>query len=166
MQRIDYSSVELKEKLIKYNPVTKVVKGGKNNRWDAIVVVGDENGHVGIGIGKAIEMPEAHRKAVQAAKKKMITVPRHGTTIPHRVIGEFGSGKVLIMPAKEGTGIIAGGVVRAVLELAGIKDVRAKNLGTKNAVNVLNATMEGLSQLMDSETVAKLRSKAVEEILE
>ena len=89
MQRIDYSSVELKEKLIKYNPVTKVVKGGKNNRWDAIVVVGDENGHVGIGIGKAIEMPEAHRKAVQAAKKKMITVPRHGTTIPHRVIGEL-----------------------------------------------------------------------------
>ena len=101
MQRIDYSSVELKEKLIKYKPVTKVVKGGKNNRWDAIVVVGDENGHVGIGIGKAIEMPEAHRKAVQAAKKKMITVPRYGTTIPHRVIGEFGSGKVLIMPAKK-----------------------------------------------------------------
>lgn len=166
MQRIDYSKMELEERLIKYNSVTKVVKGGKNNRWSATVVVGDNNGHVGVGSGKAIEIPEAHRKATEAAKKNMMSVPRKGTTIPHRIIGEFGSGRVLIMPAKEGTGVIAGGVIRAVLELAGIKDVRAKNLGTNNVGNVLNATLDALSKLKDGETIAKLRGKTIEEILE
>ena len=166
MQRIDYSKMELEERLIKYNSVTKVVKGGKNNRWSAIVVVGDNNGHVGVGSGKAIEIPEAHRKATEAAKKNLMFVPRKGTTVPHRIIGEFGSGRVLIMPAKEGTGVIAGGVIRAVLELAGIKDVRAKNLGTNNVGNVLNATLDALSKLKDGETIAKLRGKSIEEILE
>lgn len=166
MQRIDYSKMELEERLIKYNSVTKVVKGGKNNRWSAIVVVGDNNGHVGVGSGKAIEIPEAHRKATDAAKKNMMTVARRGTTIPHRVIGEFGSGRVLIMPAKEGTGVIAGGAIRAVLELAGIRNVRAKNLGSNNVGNVLNATLDALSQLKDAETIAKLRGKTVEEIFE
>ena len=160
MQRIDYSKMELEERLIKYNSVTKVVKGGKNNRWSAIVVVGDNNGHVGVGSGKAIEIPEAHRKATEAAKKNLMTVARKGTTVPHRIIGEFGSGRVLIMPAKEGTGVIAGGAIRAVLELAGIKDVRA------NVGNVLNATLDALSKLKDGETIAKLRGKTLEEILE
>ena len=166
MQRIDYSKMELEERLIKYNSVTKVVKGGKNNRWSAIVVVGDNNGHVGVGSGKAIEIPEAHRKATESAKKNLITVARRGTTIPHRIIGEFGSGRVLIMPAKEGTGVIAGGAIRAVLELAGIKDVRAKNLGSNNVGNVLNATLDALTNLKDGETIAKLRGKTLEEILE
>ena len=166
--RIDYSKMEnqLQEKLIKYNSVTKVVKGGKNNRWSAIVVVGDNNGHVGVGSGKAIEIGEAHRKANEAAKKHLMYVPRRGSTIPHRIIGEFGSGKVLIMPARPGTGVIAGGAVRAVLELAGVKDVRAKNLGSNNVGNVLNATLDALSKLKEAETVAKNRGKTVEEILE
>ena len=166
MQRIDYSKMELEEKLIKYNSVTKVVKGGKNNRWSATVVMGNNDGYVGVGTGKAIEVPEAHRKASEAAKKNLMYVPRKGTTIPHRIIGEFGSGRVLIMPAKEGTGVIAGGAIRSVLDLAGIKDVRAKNLGSNNVGNVLNATLDALSKLKDGETIAKLRGKTLEEILE
>jgi len=165
MERNHSNSSELKEKLIKYSRVTKVTKGGSNSRWAALVVVGNENGRVGIGSGKAIEVPESFRKAVEDAKKHMINVPRVGTTIPHRIIGEFGSGKVILMPAPEGTGIIAGGVVRAVLELAGIRDVRAKSIGTNNARNVLNATMAGLAQLKDAEEIARRRGKNVSDIL-
>lgn len=165
MQRIDYNSMELNERIVNYNSVTKVVKGGKNNRWAATVVMGNNNGYVGVGKGKAIEIPEAHRKASDAAKKNLMYVPRKGTTIPHRIIGEFGSGRVLLMPAKEGTGVIAGGAIRTVLELAGIKDVRAKNLGSNNVGNVLNATLDALSKLRDGETIAKLRGKTLEEIL-
>ena len=163
---IDPAQFELEDKLVAIKRVSKTVKGGRTMRFTALVVVGDNNGHVGVGSGKAIEIPEAHRKATEAAKKNLMFVPRKGTTVPHRIIGEFGSGRVLIMPAKEGTGVIAGGVIRAVLELAGIKDVRAKNLGSNNVGNVLNATLDALSKLKDGETIAKLRGKTLEEILE
>ncbi|GAB6085481.1 30S ribosomal protein S5 [Alkaliphilus crotonatoxidans] len=168
MQRnklIDASQLDVKEHVIDIRRVTKVVKGGRNFRFAALVVVGDENGHVGIGSGKAMEIPDAIRKGIQDAKKNMIQVPIVGTTIPHEVIGHFGAGNVLIMPAKEGTGIIAGGPVRAVLELAGLKDVRAKSLGTNNSRNMVNATIDGLNQLKRVEEVAKLRGKSVEELL-
>ncbi len=168
MQRnklIDSSQLDVKEHVIDIRRVTKVVKGGRNFRFAALVVVGDENGHVGIGSGKAMEIPDAIRKGIQDAKKNMIQVPIVGTTIPHEVIGHFGAGNVLIMPAKEGTGIIAGGPVRAVLELAGLKDVRAKSLGTNNSRNMVNATIDGLNQLKRIEEVAKLRGKSVEELL-
>jgi small subunit ribosomal protein S5 len=162
---IDSSKFELKERVININRVTKVVKGGRTFRFSALVVVGDENGHVGVGTGKAQEVPEAIRKAIEDAKKKLIYVPRVGTTVPHDVRGHFGAGRVLIMPAQEGTGVIAGGPVRAVLELAGIKDVRAKSLGTNNSRNMVNATLDGLQNLVTVEQVAKLRGKTVEEIL-
>ncbi|KAB3528874.1 30S ribosomal protein S5 [Alkaliphilus serpentinus] len=162
---IDASQLDIKEQVIDIRRVTKVVKGGRNFRFAALVVVGDENGHVGVGSGKAMEIPDAIRKGIQDAKKNMIQVPIIGTTIPHEVIGHFGAGNVLIMPAKEGTGIIAGGPVRAVLELAGLKDVRAKSLGTNNSRNMVNATMDGLNQLKRAEEVAKLRGKSVEELL-
>jgi small subunit ribosomal protein S5 len=162
---IDSSKFELKERVININRVTKVVKGGRTFRFSALVVVGDENGHVGVGTGKAQEVPEAIRKAIEDAKKKLIYVPRVGTTVPHQVRGHFGAGRVLIMPAQEGTGVIAGGPVRAVLELAGIKDVRAKSLGTNNSRNMVNATLDGLQNLVTVEQVAKLRGKTVEEIL-
>ena len=168
MQRnklIDASQLDMKEHVIDIRRVTKVVKGGRNFRFAALVVVGDENGHVGIGTGKAMEIPEAIRKGIQDAKKNLIHVPIVGTTIPHEVIGHFGAGNVLIMPAKEGTGIIAGGPVRAVLELAGLKDVRGKSLGTNNSRNMVNATIDGLKQLKKIEEVAKLRGKSVEELL-
>ncbi|RKD25423.1 SSU ribosomal protein S5P [Caminicella sporogenes DSM 14501] len=164
-KRIDASKLDLKEKVVAINRVVKVVKGGRNFRFSALVVVGDENGHVGIGTGKALEVPNAIRKAIQDAKKNLIYVPRVGTTIPHEVLGHFGAGKVLIMPANEGTGVIAGGPVRAVLELAGIKDVRAKSIGSNNSRNMVNATIDGLKQLRTVEEVAKLRGKTVEEIL-
>lgn len=163
--KIDGSKLELKEQVIHINRVTKVVKGGRNFRFSALVVVGDEDGHVGIGKGKAQEVPEAIRKAIESAKKHMITVPRVGTTIPHEIRGRFGAGTVLIMPAKEGTGVIAGGPVRAVLELAGIKDVRAKSLGSNNSRNMVNATIEGLTSLKTVESVAKARGKSIKEIL-
>lgn len=162
---IDASQLDIKEQVIDIRRVTKVVKGGRNFRFAALVVVGDENGHVGVGTGKAMEIPDAIRKGIQDAKKNMIKVPIIGTTIPHDVIGHFGAGNVLIMPAREGTGIIAGGPVRAVLELAGLKDVRAKSLGTNNSRNMVNATMDGLKQLKRAEEVAKLRGKSVEELL-
>lgn len=162
---IDGSKLELKEQVIHINRVTKVVKGGRNFRFSALVVVGDEDGHVGIGKGKAQEVPEAIRKAIENAKKHLITVPRVGTTIPHEIRGVFGAGKVLIMPAKEGTGVIAGGPVRAVLELAGIKDVRAKSLGSNNSRNMVNATIDGLTNLKTVEGVAKARGKSIKEIL-
>ncbi|WP_034328309.1 30S ribosomal protein S5 [Alkaliphilus transvaalensis] len=168
MQRnklIDASQLDIKEQVIDIRRVTKVVKGGRNFRFAALVVVGDENGHVGVGTGKAMEIPDAIRKGIQDAKKNLIHVPIVGTTIPHEALGHFGAGNVLIMPAREGTGIIAGGPVRAVLELAGLKDVRAKSLGTNNSRNMVNATMDGLKQLKRAEEVAKLRGKSVEELL-
>ncbi|MEA3424376.1 MAG: 30S ribosomal protein S5 [Bacillota bacterium] len=164
-QMIDASKLDLKEQVININRVTKVVKGGRNFRFSALVVVGDENGHVGIGKGKALEVPEAIRKAIEDAKKNLICVPRLGTTIPHDIKGKFGSGLVYIMPSAQGTGVIAGGPVRAVLELAGIKDVRAKSLGSNNPRNVVNAAMEGLRNLKTAKEVAKLRGKTVKEIL-
>jgi small subunit ribosomal protein S5 len=162
---IDASKLELKEQVININRVTKVVKGGRNFRFAALVVVGDENGHVGVGTGKAQEVPEAIRKAIEDAKKHLIYVPRVGTTVPHSIRGEYGAGTVLIMPAFEGTGVIAGGPVRAVLELAGVKDVRAKSLGSNNPRNVVNATIDGLTNMKTVENVAKLRGRSVEEIL-
>lgn len=166
MQRIDANQLgELKEKLVNIGRVTKVVKGGRNMRFNALVVVGDEKGHVGCGMGKAAEIPEAIRKGIEDAKKNLIKVPLVETTIPHEVIGEFGAGKVLIKPAPEGTGVIAGGPVRAVLELAGIRDIRTKSLGSNNPINMVKATINGLAQLKTAEEVAKLRGKAVEEIL-
>ena len=132
-KKVDASRLEMEERVVEIRRVTKVVKGGRNFRFAALVVVGDKDGHVGFGTGKAMEVPDAIRKAVEAAKKNLITVPIVGTTVPHRIQGKFGSGEVLIMPAKEGTGVIAGGAARAILELAGYKDVRSKSLGSKNA---------------------------------
>lgn len=162
---IDARQLDIEEKVIDIRRVTKVVKGGRNFRFAALVVVGDRNGHVGIGTGKAMEVPEAIRKAVEDAKNNLITVPIVGTTVPHRIQGRYGAGNVLIMPAKEGTGVIAGGPVRDVLELAGLKDVRSKSLGTNNARNVVNATMQGLASLRKIEDVATLRGKKVEDLL-
>jgi len=165
MDRIDASTLDLKERVVSINRVAKTVKGGRNMRFSTVVVVGDENGHVGVGMGKAAEIPEAIRKGIEDAKKNLIKVPIVNTTIPHEVQGEFGSGRVLMMPAKEGTGVIAGGPVRAVLELAGVRDIRTKSLGSNNPRNMINATINGLSSLKTVEEVAKLRGKTVEEIL-
>ena len=162
---IDARQLDLQEKVVEVRRVTKVVKGGRNFRFAALVVVGDENGHVGIGSGKAMEVPDAIRKAVEDAKKNLIKVPMVGTTIPHEVIGHFGAGRIIIMPAQEGTGVIAGGAARDLLELAGLKDVRAKCLGTRNPRNMVNATIEGLNSLKTVEEIAKLRGKKVEELL-
>ncbi len=164
-EEIDVEALDLQERVININRVAKVVKGGRNFRFSALVVVGDENGHVGIGMAKAQEIPEAIRKAIQDAKKHIIEVPMVGTTIPHETIGEFGAGEVLLKPASEGTGVIAGGPVRAVIELAGIRDLRGKSLGTSNPRNMVNATMQALSQLKKAEDVARLRGKSVEELL-
>ncbi|NLB33596.1 MAG: 30S ribosomal protein S5 [Tissierellia bacterium] len=163
--RIDASQLDVKEKVISINRVTKVVKGGRNFRFSVLVVVGDENGHVGIGMAKAVEIPDAIRKAIQDAKKNMIKVPLRDTTVPHEIIGRYGAGRVLVKPAKQGTGIIAGGPVRAVMELAGIRDIRTKSLGSSNPRNVVNATIEALKSLKNPEDVAKVRGKSVEEIL-
>jgi len=156
---------EFKEKLVSVNRVAKTVKGGRNFRFAALVVVGDGAGRVGAGIGKAAEIPEAIRKANENAKKHLITVPLAGTTVPHPITGYFGTGKVVILPAPEGTGVIAGGAARAVLELAGVKDIRTKSFGTSNPINTVKATIEGLKLLRSPEQVAKLRGKTVEEIL-
>ena len=164
MQRMEQVS-EFKEKLVAVNRVTKVVKGGRNFRFAALVVVGDEKGRVGAGIGKAAEISEAIRKGVEDAKKHLITVPLVGTSIPHGAVGLFGTGKVVLMPAPEGTGVIAGGAARAVLELAGVRDIRTKSYGTNNRINMVRATLEGLRGLRSAEQVAKLRGKTVEEIL-
>ena len=164
MQRNEQVS-EFKEKLVAVNRVSKTVKGGRNMRFSALMVVGDENGRVGCGMGKAVEIPEAIRKGVDDAKKSMITVPLNGTTIPHEVVGVFGTGKVKMMPAPEGTGVIAGGPVRAVLEAVGIKNIVTKSIGSNNKINMVRATLAGLSQLRSAEQVAKLRGKTVEELL-
>ncbi len=163
--KIDPSTLDLKEKVVHINRVAKVVKGGRNFRFSALVVVGDENGHVGVGMGKSVEIPEAIRNGIDDAKKTLVNVEVVGTTVPHTIDGKFGTGVVHIMPASEGTGVIAGGPARAVLELAGLKDVRAKSLGSNNPRNMVNATINGLANLRTAEQVAKLRGKTVEEIL-
>ena len=164
MQKIDPSTLDLKEKVVNIGRVTKVVKGGRNFRFSALVVIGDENGHVGVGNGKATEIPDAIRKGIEDAKKNLIFIPKVNTSIPHEALGAYGAGKVLLKPASEGTGVIAGGPVRAVLELAGIHDIYTKSLGSNNPTNMVRATMDGLSQLKTIEMVAKLRGKTVEEI--
>ncbi len=156
---------ELLNKLIAVNRVTKVVKGGKTMRFSALIVVGDGNGSIGVGMGKAAEVPEAIKKATAVAKRNMVKVSTSGTTIPHEAIGVFGKGKVIMMPAEEGTGVIAGGPVRAVLEVTGIKDIRTKSIGSNNPINCVKATFNALQQLRTVEQVAALRGKTVEEIM-
>lgn len=156
---------DIEDRVVSINRVTKVVKGGRRLRFSALVVVGDKDGHVGFGTGKAQEVPEAIRKAVENAKKRMIAVPRTGTTIPHETIGEFCGGQVLLKPATAGSGVAAGGPVRAVVELAGIADVTSKSLGSNTPINMISATVEGLKQLKEAEEVANLRGKSVEELI-
>lgn len=163
-KNFDPATLDLSEQLVTLNRVSKTVKGGRIARFAAIMVVGDRNGHVGYGLGKAAEVPEAIRKGIEDAKKNMIEVSLKGSTIPHEVLGEFGAGKVLLKPAAQGTGVIAGGVVRSVLELAGISNIRAKSLRSNNPANVVKATIEGLKQLRTVEEVAKTRDISVEQV--
>ncbi|WP_119317318.1 30S ribosomal protein S5 [Companilactobacillus formosensis] len=165
MTYIDPSQLELEDRVVSINRVTKVVKGGRRLRFAAIVIVGDKNGHVGFGTGKAQEVPEAIRKAVEDAKKNLISVPMVGSTIPHEVIGNFGAGKILLKPAEEGSGIAAGGAVRAVIELSGVGDVTSKSLGRNTPINVIRATIDGLKQLKTAESVSEMRGISAQELL-
>ena len=164
MEMIDASTLELQEKVVAINRVSKTVKGGRIFKFSALVVVGDGNGIVGFGLGKAGEVPEAIRKGIEDAKKNLHRIPLKGTTIPHEIIGEFGAGRVLLRPAPEGTGVIAGGAVRSVIEVAGIKDIRTKCQRTNNPCNVVSATMNGLCRLQSAEQVAAKRGKSAKEI--
>ena len=163
-KKIEAAELELQEKLVALNRVSKTVKGGRIARFAAIMVVGDGNGHVGYGLGKAAEVPDAIRKGIEDAKKNMIEVSLNGSTIPHEIVGIYGAGKVLLKPAAPGTGIIAGGAVRSILELAGVKNIRAKCLRSNNPINVVKATFEGLKALRTAEEVAALRGISVEDV--
>lgn len=165
MAKIDATNLELTEKVVAINRVSKTVKGGRIFKFAALVVVGDGNGTVGFGIGKSGEVPDAIRKGIEDAKKNLIKISLRGSTIPHEVIGEFGAGRVLMKPAAPGTGVITGGPVRAVIEVAGIKDIRTKSLRSNNACNVVRATLQGLSSLRSAKEVAEVRGKSVKEIL-
>ena len=165
MARIEQTENELSEKVVYINRVSKTVKGGRIMKFSALVVVGDGNGTVGFGMGKSNEVPDAIRKGIDDAKKNLHKIALKGTTIPHEITGKFGAGAVLMRPAPEGTGVIAGGPARAVLELCGVKDIRTKSYGTNNPINTVKATLEGLKALRTAEQVAKLRGKTVEEIL-
>ena len=164
-EKIDPAQLDIKDTVVAINRVTKVVKGGKNLSFSALVVVGDGHGVVGFGVGKAKEVPSAIKKGIEAAKKGLIRIPLHGTTIPHVVVGKFGSGAVLLKPAPDGTGIIAGGAVRAVIESSGLQNVVTKSLGSANAHNVVRATFNGLMSLKDPATVARLRGKDLEDLI-
>ena len=164
MQRYEQNS-EFKDRLVAVNRVSKTVKGGRNARFSALVVIGDEQGHVGAGMGKAVEIPEAIRKANEDAKKNMVNVPLSGTTLPHEAVGYYSTAKVVLIPAPEGTGVIAGGAARTVLEMAGVRNIRTKSFGTNNPINTVKATIEALKLLRSPEEVARMRGKTVEEVL-
>ena len=164
-EKIDSSTVSLTEKLVSISRVSKTVKGGRKAKFSALIVVGDGNGVVGVGLGKSVEIPDAINKGIQDAKKNLVRVALKGTTIPHEVVAEFGASMVVMKPAAKGTGVIAGGAVRSVLEMAGIKDIRTKALHSRNPQNLVQATIRGLASLRDAQQVAEIRGKSVEEIL-